>query len=122
MSETEYERRCEGCPAKEACRHAWGEYWEGKSHGGVGCSVGFGKLAEQSSAPLLGHPQSGQPAAGGYLRTETEKKAETLKLQAESVKEPWEIAHVTRGTSAGVYCSRKRSRFGKQRQEELCLR
>lgn len=115
MSEKEYTYRCEGCPAKEACRHAWGKYWEGKSHGGMGCSAGFGKLterlAERSSAINAGDTGHG---AG--------KEPETLKLQAESVKEPWEIAHVTKGTSAGVYCSRKRSRFGKQRQEELCLK
>ena len=119
MSGKEYKYKCEGCPEKGACQHAFGRYWHGKSHGGVGCSAGFGKLTEQSSAPLLGHPQSGQPAAGGYLRTETEKKAETLELRAEKVKQPWEVAHVTRGTSAGVYCTRKRSRFGKTKQEEL---
>lgn len=108
MSETEYEYKCEGCPAKEACRHAWGKYWEGKSHGGVGCSAGFGKLMQKTVE---------------VAKVEEAPKApETLKLRAESVKEPWEIAHVTKGTSAGVYCSRKRSRFGKQRQEELCLR
>ena len=41
-------RRCEECPAwtKTVCRHAFGQFWAGKSGGGEGCERPLDGVAE----------------------------------------------------------------------------
>ena len=108
MGEFKYE--CGWCPQRRNCEWAFGKYWNQRSHGAKGCDIGFGDMGKAKAAH---EPKPAKPA---------EPKRETLVLKAESVKQPWEIAHVTKGRGAGIYCSSKRNNFGKSRQEVLCLR
>ena len=113
MGESEYKYECGWCPQRRNCEWAFGKYWHQRSNGAKGCNISFGDMGKAKAA---NEPKPAKPAEPA------EPKRETLKLQAESVKQPWEIAHVTKGRSAGIYCSSKRNNFGKTRQEVLCLR
>ena len=82
MSEDGIREHCPTCAVAAQCKAAFGDYWTDKSGGGVGCAYPF---------PGYAGAEARHPEAQDVTR-----------------REPWEIAHVTRGTSAGIYCMNKR--------------
>lgn len=97
MSEDGIRERCQTCAVAAQCKAAFGDYWTDKSGGGVGCAYPFPGYAGAEAR----HPETG---------------AETRHPEAQDAPrhEPWEIAHTTRGRSAGIYCMNKRHGMARQ--------
>lgn len=105
MSEDGIREHCPTCAVAAQCKAAFGDYWQDKSHGGVGCYYPLPAIAKPRAAET--------PAA----EIHPEPVQEQLAPAAEPTRrEPWEIAHTTRGRSAGVLCTRKRNGMGRARQ------
>lgn len=43
--DTTYAQLCDACPVLNACRYTFGEYYDAKSHGGIGCAHPFSRNA-----------------------------------------------------------------------------
>ena len=85
---SEMKERCQTCAVVAQCKAAFGDYWTDKSGGGVGCAYPF----------------------PGYAGAEARRP----EAQDAPRREPWEIAHTTRGRSAGIYCMNKRHGMARQ--------
>ena len=102
----ELKEHCDTCPVAAECKRAFGDYWQDKSRGGVGCVYPF-------PAPGAKPADDAEVQYQDYVASKPVAQPELPKH------EPWEIAHVTRGTSAGVLCTSKRNGMGRARQGKL---
>ena len=104
MSEDGIRERCPMCAVAAQCKAAFGKYWTDKSGGGVGCVYPF---------PAPG----AKPAGDAEVQYQDYVVSRPVAQPELPKREPWEIAHTTRGRSAGIYCMNKR--HGMARQGEL---
>ena len=115
MSEDGIREHCQTCAVVAQCKATFGDYWTDKSGGGVGCAYRFPGYAGAEAR----HPEAQEAAHArpGEAKQDELKLAQgTTTLRREDVprREPWEIAHTTRGRSAGIYCMNKRHGMARQ--------
>lgn len=101
MSEDGIREHCPTCAVAAQCKATFGDYWTERSHGGVGCSYPF---------PAPGT----KPADDAEVQYQDYVTSKPVAQPELPMREPWEIAHVTKGRDAGIFCMNKRHGMARQ--------
>ena len=97
--EGELKEHCATCAVIGECKRTFGSFWRDRSRDGVGCNYRF---------PAKSGAEARRPEREGTGARRPEAS------DAEARREPWEIAHVARGPSAGIMCMNKRNGMARQ--------